>query len=186
VIKVSVYYSRKEGPEFASCSIGEVELDAALLDQPAVLAAAIRRAYDRCREAVDVQLIGTAAAVNPAPAPAPVPPAIPAQPPRPAPIAAPPSTPPVVGPPNPATKRYYDDRKQRNQDGPPTTGSQLGGVAKKLSALPWFQALGAAQTPPLPKYVGDWSDEWAVWAWAQYQAACIPPAVPVTNGVANH
>jgi len=181
VIKVSVCYSRKEGPEFASCSIGEVELDAALLEQPAVLTAAIRRAYERCRDAVDTQLIGQAAAdapeVNPAVARA--------NQPSPASLPAPPSTPPpAASPPSPGAKRYYDDRRQRNQDTDPATGPQLGGVAKRLGAMAWFQDLGSKQNPPLPKFIGDWPDEWAVWAYAQYKAACIPP-VPATNGVAH-
>jgi len=170
--------------------LGGVELGPELLDQPAVLAAAIKTAYARCVDAVNIQLGSQAAAavpaVNPAQAqaqaqPPPAKPALPAQP-----AIPPPSTPPAVVNPPANGRTFYGKANGRSQDGPPTTGSQLGGVAKKLGALPWFQQLGASQNPPLPKYVGDWPDEWAVWAYAQYQAACIPPAVPVANGVAPH
>jgi hypothetical protein len=187
-IKVSVCYNRRDGSEFASASIADVELDASLLDQPTIFALAVKTAYQRCREAVDTQLIGHQAAAEtpavqapgpPRPAAVPTPPAAVATPPPP----TAPTQPPAVAPAPNGASTYYANRKQRNQDGPPTTGPQLGGVAKRLGALGFFQALGAAQTPPLPKYIGDWEDNVACWAWTVYQAAQIPPQ-GVANGVA--
>ncbi|MFI5458977.1 MAG: hypothetical protein ACHRXM_26410 [Isosphaerales bacterium] len=179
MLTVSVCYSNRSGQEFASCTLGGVELGPELLDQPAVLAAAIKTAYARCVDAVNTQLGGPAAtdkppAVSPVQAPA---------------VKPAPSTPPPVTPPPTGNQHYYGDRRPagRGTDGPPTTGPQLGGWAKKLGAIPWFEDLGRKQVPALPKLLSEWPSEWAVWAYAQYQAACIPPvSVPVTNGVATH
>jgi hypothetical protein len=180
MLTISVCYSNRSGQEFASCTLGGVELGAELLDQPAVLASAIRRAYDRCREAVDAQLTAAAPpaelaldrrlaelAATAVPAP------------------APPSPPAVAPAPNGRTFYHGGNGNGKGKDGPPTTGRQLGAVAKKLGALGFFEALGAAQNPPLPRFLGDWPDNMACWAWTAYQAACIPPqAVPSTNGAA--
>jgi hypothetical protein len=160
MITVGVCYSNRVGQEFASCTLGGVELGAELLDQPAVLAIAIRRAYDRCREAVDAQ----PGSQTVADAPAAVKPALPPSPPA----------PPTVGQPN-RGRTSYGKGNGRGQDAPPTTGRQLGAVAKKRGALGFFEALGAAQDPPLPRFLGDRPDDVACWAWAVYQASCIPP-----------
>jgi hypothetical protein len=180
MITVSVCYSNRSGQEFASCTLGGVELGAEILESPEVLAAAIRRAYDRCREAVDTQLGSQAvadapASVNPVQAPT-AKPVLPTPPPS-------PPAPPAVGQPNNG-RTFYGKGNGRGQDGPPTTGRQLGAVAKKLGALGFFEALGAAQNPPLPRFLGDWPDNMACWAWTVYQASCIPPqaALPAANG----
>jgi hypothetical protein len=169
MLKIAVCYSRKESAEFASCSIGDLELDAALLDQPTAFTAAVRRAYDRAVECVDLQLGGPPAppaapvVVNPAVARATAPPPAPSAP------SAPTATPAPNG------RTYYQKGNGRGQDGPPVTGAQLGAVAKKLGAIPFFQAIGQQQNPPLPKFLGDWPDNMACWAWTVYQASCVPP-----------
>jgi hypothetical protein len=176
MIKVSLCYSRKEGPEFASCSINDVELDAALLDKPEVFAAAVKTAYTRCVEAVDTQLVGEAPS-SPAP---PVNPAIVrANQPPPAPAAPPAPMPPAVPPPTNGTTYYGNSQ-------PPKTGKQLGGWAKTNGCLAWFRSFGAAQKPsPLPELCSAWSNEWAVYAYTQYMAAQQTPNAPppvTTNG----
>jgi hypothetical protein len=176
MITVSVCYSNRVGQEFASCTLGGVELGAEILDAPEALATAIRRAYDRCRDAVDTQLGSQAVAIAAAPPAAAAKPALPTPPPS-------PPAPPAVGQPNNG-RTFYGKGNGRGQDGPPTTGRQLGAVAKKRGALGFFEALGAAQNPPLPRFLGDWPDDMACWAWTVYQASCIPPqaAQPAANG----
>jgi hypothetical protein len=179
MLTVSVCYSNRSGQEFASCTLGGVELDSALLDQPVVFTAAVKRAYDRCVDAVNAQLGTTAPAaadapaVNPAqarvnqPTPAPANPTLPA------------ST--LVAPPvaqlPPGKKTYYDN------DSPPTTGATLGGFAKRKGCLPWFEAFAAANN--LPKLCSSWSDQWAQYGFSQWQAAHVPPVVANGNGVAH-
>jgi hypothetical protein len=98
---------------------------------------------------------------------------------QPPPATPPPSTPaPVVAPPANGRPTFYGG-KGRGQDGPPTTGAQLGGFAKRTGCLPWFEAFAAEHK--LPKLCSQWSDDWAKYAHGQYLAACIP-AVPSTNG----
>jgi hypothetical protein len=184
MLTVSVCYSNRAGQEFASCTLGGVELGIELLDQPAVLAAAIRRAYDRCHEAVDAQLAAAAtvpAAATTASAPAaelPLDRRHLGSPPH---AASPTTLPPAVTS-QPGARPHYGaggQGKGRGQDGPPSTGPQLGGWAKKRDALPWFEAFGLANN--LPKLCSQWSDEWAQYAFAEYGKACVPP-VPSTNG----
>ena len=61
MIKVSVCYSRKERDEFASCSIGEIELDASILDDAIAFRDSVKTAYEKCVDAVDIQLGGPSA-----------------------------------------------------------------------------------------------------------------------------
>jgi hypothetical protein len=129
MLTVSVCYSSRSGPDFASCTLGGVELGAELLDQPAVLAAAIRKAYDRCREAVGIELAGRQAAALPV-----------------APVVPPPGPAPAAEP-----VHYYDDRRPADRPpvqpaapppaangngyGPVKTGKQLGGWLNGDGAL---------------------------------------------------
>jgi hypothetical protein len=171
MITISVCYSNRSGQEFASCTLGGVELGAELLDQPAVLAAAIQRAYDRCREAVATQLQTQAVAdkppaVNPVQAPAPA--AIPALPRS---GASTPSAPPAAS------------RNGQSNDGPPTTARQLGGWAKARGLTQWFSGLGRANNRR--GLINEWDDAFALWAYEQWlatQAAPAAPAVPSSNG----
>jgi hypothetical protein len=133
VITISVCYSNRSGQEFASCTLGGVELGAELLDQPAVLALAIQRAYDRCREAVDTQLGSQAvpdapAAVNPVQARGNQPP------PAPAALPSPPSPPSPVAP---------STGNGRQKEGPPANARELGGWAKARGLTKWSATLAA-------------------------------------------
>jgi hypothetical protein len=176
MIRFSVCYSNKSGQEFASCGLSEIELDHAMLDNPTALRDKIAGAYQVCEDMVNAQL-GTAAVatlpLNPAVA------RVNQEPPAAAPSTPPPpSMPPAVGPPANGTTFYG------NNDGPPKTGKQLGGWAKREGCLPWFERFAAAQKPsPLPKLCSQWTDQWAVYAHGQYMATLQPaPAVPSTNG----
>jgi hypothetical protein len=188
--KITVSFSDKVTVDgrapWAACSI-ERDVDDELLERPALVAEFVRQMYSQAESAVNLQLsraLPTARVANspldrPRIAPmtqAEVDAPAATAPPRPAASTppAPPSTPPVVAPPN--GKTYSG----RGQDGPPTTGAQLGGWAKRTGCLPWFASFG--QTNNLPKLCSQWSDEWAQYAFSAYGKACIPPAVPSSNG----
>ena len=157
MIKISVCYSRKEHTEFASCSIGDIEIDAALLDSPPALVARIRTAYERCIEAVDTQLGGPPAAES-------VPPAIAAR---------------------MATARRRPHRQRRRQRGTaksarrkdprPTPANSADSRSRGLTK--WFSDLGRQHDRSGLIY--EWDDTFAKWAYDQWlsQASAAP-----TNG----
>ena len=176
MITISVCYSNRAGQEFASCTLGGVELGAELLDQPAVLALAIQRAYDRCREAVDTQLgsqtvADAPAAVNPVQARDPSGARQP--PPAPAALPSPPSPPSPVAPSN---------GNGRQKEGPPANARELGGWAKARGLTKFFSDLGRANNRR--GLINEWDDAFASWAYEQYLATPAAPAVPTpsTNG----
>jgi hypothetical protein len=179
MIRVSVCYSNKQGSEFASCGLSDIEIDHAMLDNPTALRDKIAASYQVCEAMVNAQL-GTPAtpplAVNPAVARVNQPP------PAPVVMPAPLSTPPAVSSPQNG-RTFYDGR---GQNGHPTTGRQLRQWATKNGSLAFFEDFASKQQPALPRYFGDWPDAWAVHAHATWLAACIPPAVAATNGVAPH
>jgi hypothetical protein len=206
MIKLSVTCSKKDrNGTFASVGVSDFEVEQSVVDDAPALQAAVRYLQAAATQAVDAYLKSQAvashdpsgarsaerayaAAEQKAYAQAeglPLPPAAPTQPrpatpsaPSPPPVAsAPPaSTPPPVAP-AANGKTYYGSA--RAKDGPPTSAKQLGGWAKKTNALPWFEDFGRKQDPPLPRLLSEWSDDWAVFAYQQYLAACIPP---VANG----
>jgi hypothetical protein len=165
------------------CITIERDVDDELLERPALVAEFIKQMYIQAENAVQAQLerqlpeADESPAVNPAIARVNQPP--------PPPAALPTPPPPAVQPPANGNNTYYGG-KGRNQDGPPTTGKQLRQWSVKNGTLAWFDDWAAKQTPPLPKFYGDWPDAWAVHAYASWQAASIPPAGPYANGVASH
>ena len=186
-MKLTIGVNRKDGrPNFSSegatCSL-ELELDQALLDSPGLLHERIRATFATCEAAVLEQL-DSAPDGDEGCHGDPLPPAIAARmtpPPAARPALPAPSTPPPVVPANNGSaKRYYDDRRSaRSSDGPPATGKVLYGWARDNNCLAWFTKFGKLQNPPLPHLVSDFPDDWAVYAYDQYQAACS--AAP-TNG----
>jgi hypothetical protein len=119
VLKIACAYSRKEGSEWASCTVDGVELDPAVLDDPIAFRDRVRAAYERCVDVVDVQLGG------PAPV-APRKPATPAAPARPA---------------RPA-------RPTNNHDAPPRSGHGLWAFAKDHDCVDWLLSMGKTNDWP--------------------------------------
>ena len=138
----------------------------------------MRRAYELCAIAVETQLGLDSDS-------APAQPATPSTPPPSTPAPLPLDRRHASAPPPAPNASGYARRpggNGRSQDGPPTTGKQLRQWASKNGTLPWFDDFARKQTPPLPNYYGDWSDEWAVFAHQTWLSTCIPPAGPVPNG----
>jgi len=141
MIKLTISYCKKNvqnyNSEGASCGL-EIEIDAALIENPADLQSRITSAYDQCRMAVDLQLH--------APAAPPELPRIAAAPPAPAPAARPASN---------------------GADGPPRTARQFLGWFGKQSdeTKESVKALGKAAR--LPSMIKEWSDAEAVDVYAR-------------------
>jgi hypothetical protein len=167
MIKVSVCYSRKERDEFASCSIGEIELDASILDDATAFRDRVKTAYEKCVDAVDIQLGGSSAVVPASP-----------------PVASQSPAAPAASPSPPASRNASGSGSGQSKEGPPTSARELGGWAKRHGVTKWFSEFGRAQKPPLPGMLIEWSDDWAVFAYQQWLTS--QAAVPQSNGSGKH
>ncbi len=160
-------------------------IDDEMCEHPLVVAEFVRSLQDKVESAVLAHLERQLPEADESDVPAPIAARMTAPP------AARPALPAPVSPsPNSgASRRYYDNRREsaRSNDGPPTSGKTLFGWAKDHDCVAWFTALSKAQKPPLPRLLSDVSDEWAVWLFAQYEAACAAtPPPPSTNGNGRH